>query len=186
VKIRYEVTVDDLLAFAFYHSGRSLRRSRAGAIVWGGVATFGLFALVTALLGRQAALVMLPLAVMPVLFILGTLFMMGFRPNNARALRRQYEELLPRGATGPHEMELIEDGLVERTPHSEQWMLVRDVQGVSSDGERTFIYTGPASAYVIPHRSVPQGELEAFVEAVRMRLSEGSAELGPAPDRSGR
>jgi hypothetical protein len=108
---------------------------------------------------------------------------MGFRPNTGRALRRQYEELLPRGATGPHEMELVDDGLVERTPYSDVWVLLQAVQRIGSDGERTFIYTGPASGYVIPHRSVPEGELEAFVEAIRTRLSESSAELGVAPGR---
>ena len=34
MKIRYEVTVDDLVAFTFYQSGRSLARRRPGGIVW--------------------------------------------------------------------------------------------------------------------------------------------------------
>jgi hypothetical protein len=185
VKIRYEVTVDDLLAFAFYRSGRSRRRRGAGGMARGLVAAFGLIAVATAVLGGRAAPVMLPLAAMPILFVFGMLFATGSRPNTPRALRRQYEELLPRGATGPREMELVEDGLVERTPHSEYWMLLRDVPGIGSDGERTFIYTGPATAYVIPHRSVPEPELAAFVEAVRMKLSESSASPGATSDRGG-
>jgi hypothetical protein len=181
VKIRYEVTVDDLLAFVFYRSGRSSRRIGAVAIVWGVVAPLGLIAVMAALLGQQAAIMTLPLAGVAVLFI-RILFKTGFWPNTQRTLRRQYEELLPKGVIGPHEMELVENGLVEKTPHSEHWMLLKDVQGISSDGDRTFIYTGPAAAYVIPHRSVPDGELETFVEAIRMRLPGSSAEPSAAAD----
>jgi hypothetical protein len=176
VKIRYEITVDDLLAFACYHANRSLRRSGKGAIVGGVVATLGLIAVTTALMGQPAVMVMLPLAAVPVFFIFGMLYKAGFRPNNQRTLRRQYEQLLPRGATGPHEMELVEDGLVQRTPYSELRTPIEDVYGIRSDGERTFIYTGPASAYVIPHRSIPETELESFVEAIRMRQAESPAQ----------
>jgi hypothetical protein len=185
VKIQYEVTVDDLVAFAFYQSSRTLRQRGKGAIAWGAIATLGLIAVTTALMGMQAALVMFPLAAVPIFFIFGMLFKAGFRPNTWSTLRRQYEELLPREATGPHELELGDDGLVQRTPYSELRTPFRDVEGISSDGERTFIHIKPASAYVIPHRIVPEGELEAFVEAVRMKLSERSAVHEGAREQGG-
>jgi hypothetical protein len=183
VRIRYDVTVDDLLAFALYQSGRSLRRRGAGGIVWGVAAMLGLIAVTTTLMGKEAAMVMLPLAVVPIFFILGMLFKVGFWPNTRRTLRRLHEESLPTGATGPHEMELVEDGLVERTPYSERRTPLQGVQRISSDGERTFIYIGPAMAYVIPNRAVSEGDLEAFTEAVRVRVSENLAEQRAASDR---
>lgn len=176
MRIRYDVTVDDLLAFAFYQSGRSLRRSGVGGIVWGVVATLGLIAVTTALMGKEAAMMILPLALMPIFFILAMLFKVGFRPNTRHTLRRMHEEALPRGATGPHEMELAEDSLVERTPYSERRTPLRDVGQICSDGERTFIYIGPAMAYVIPNRAVSEGDLEAFAEAVRVRVAGNLAE----------
>ncbi len=48
--IRYDVTVDDQVAFALYQlyqSGRSMRGWRTGAAVWGIVAPLGVIAIMT-------------------------------------------------------------------------------------------------------------------------------------------
>ena len=74
---------------------------------------------------------------------------------------------------------------MERTPYTERRTPLQDVRGVASDGDRTFLSVGPAMAYVIPHRSVAEGELQAFVEAVRMRRSDIPAEP-PAAAGGGR
>jgi hypothetical protein len=178
VNIRYEVTIDDLVAFTFYHSGRSPagRRAWIGGLVWQTLAAAGLFLVVAALVGKEAALGILILAAVSICFILAFLWKLGFRPNTERFARQLCESGLPRGAVGPHELELTERGLEDRTPYSALRTPLGDLQGVASDGERTFIYIGPAMAHVIPHRAVSGRDLAAFVEAVRMRVSENAAE----------
>ena len=185
MKIRYEVTVDDLVACAFYQSGRSQARRLPGGIVWVMFALFGLFVATAAVVGQEAALMIFLITALPILFVFGMLFKLGFRPNTRRGFRSLYVEALPRGAVGPHELELTEDCLVERTPYSERRTPLQNIQRVASDGERTFLCTGRATATVIPHRAVLEGNLEAFVEAVRMRVSENEAEPGAAPERGG-
>jgi hypothetical protein len=172
VKIRYEVTVDDLVAFTFHRAGRSLARRRAGGIVWTILAMFALFVTTAALMGQEEALGMLVLVAVPIGFLLAVMPKAGFRPNTERSFRKLYQETLPRGEIGPHEVELTENCLVERTPYSERRTPLQDVQGVTSDGDRTFLSIGPVMAYVIPHRSISEGDLQSFIDAVRMRMSE--------------
>ena len=187
MRIRYDVTLDDVLAFVFYQSGRSLRQQGTGAIVWGVAATCGLIAVTTTLVGKEAALGILLLAIVPFVLVFGMLYRLGFRPNTQNTIRRLYEKSLPREATGPHEMELVEDGLVERTPYSERWTPLQDIQQISSDGGRTFIYIGPATAYVIPNVAVSEGDVEAFTKAVRQRVAENLEEQQrDAADRQGK
>ena len=115
---------------------------------------------------------MLALVVVPILFIFAVLFTLGFRPNTRHTFRKLYEEGLPRGEVGPHELELTDDLLVDRTAYSERRTPLQDFQGVASDGDRTFLFIGPLTAYVIPHRAVPAVDLEAFIDAIRIRMSE--------------
>src|SRR5262249_18279653 len=140
---------------------------------------FGLFVVTATVMGQEAALGVLLLLAVPILFILAVLFKLGFRRNTENAFRKLYEERLPPGEIGPDELELTEDCLVEGTSTSERATPLQDVQGVASDGDRTFLSTGPAMACVIPHRSISEAELEAFVEAVRMRrAAAGGADKG--------
>lgn len=59
-----------------------------------------------------------------------------------------------RGAVGPHELELTETSLAERTPYSELRTPLADVRRVASEGQRTFDCAGPATGSVIAHQAV--------------------------------
>ena len=181
MRIRYDVTVDDLVAFALYQCGGCLRPRVPGSILWGVLATSGVVAIWAIFMGKEAVLMMLPQGIIPMFFLRLMFSKLGFRQNSRSTLRRIYEESLPREATGPHELELVEDSLVERTPYSVRRTPLEDIQRIRSDGDHTFIYFGPALAYVIPNQAVSEGDLQGLTEAIQVSL----AEKDNAADRPG-
>ena len=68
--------------------------------MWAMFALFGLFVATAAVVGQEAALMMFLITALPILFVFGMLFKLGFRPNTQGTFRRLYAEALPRGAVG--------------------------------------------------------------------------------------
>jgi hypothetical protein len=62
--------------------------------------------------------------------------------------------------------------LIERTRYSENRTALEAIEEVVSNGDYTFIYIGAVSAHVIPHDTVSEGNLDAFVEALKKRMSQ--------------
>jgi hypothetical protein len=182
VKLRYEVSVDDLVAFAVHYAGQSstLRRGRA-RIVWVPLAAIWGVTVTLALIDDDDPTIMLAAPVVPsLIWVLLATFL--FRGAYRRGIQKVFAEGLHPCSTGPHELELSATGLVERTPFGELRTPFESVRQVTSDGERTFIYISGTAAHVVPHRSVPESELLAFVETVRERLAKQLAEFNTASD----
>jgi hypothetical protein len=72
---------------------------------------------------------------------------------------------------GPHELELTESDLIERTPFGESRVRFQAIERVASEGSHTFIYLSAVSANVIPHHAVSEGDREAFVAALQAKLT---------------
>jgi hypothetical protein len=174
VRIRYETTIDDLVAFNRFHCAHSptVRRVR--------LLQMGFVAAVVIALAYAAAVVTgdyLILALGPVGAVVGVLLFPGaFRRHQDRQARKLYGEGANKGMLGPHELELSGGDLIERTPFGESRALLEVVERVTSDRGYTFIYVSAVMAHVIPHDAVIEGDPEAFVEAVRRLVAQRQAE----------
>jgi hypothetical protein len=165
MRLRYVNTVEDFVAFALYHHSHStsFRRMRLMLQCLAVAAALGPAAAREAD-GREPAYWALSaiIAVVAVVAMPGVL-----RWSIARSTSRVFRDGTNAGAVGPHELELTESELVERTPVNETRTVLVAVERVVTGGGYTFIYLGTLLAHVIPHTAVTEGDLRAFVEALK-------------------
>ena len=171
--IRYENTLEDMVAFNRYHIAHSPNARRATWALRFAVAFAALVPSVTDGLTKDDPGA-LPIGV--VLAVVGV----ALAPRLVRwlslcSVRRMYAAGANRGVVGAHELELVGDELIERNPVGESRMKLQTVERVASDGGYTFVYVGAVMAHVIPHATVSEGDPEAFAEALKHRLAAGSA-----------
>jgi hypothetical protein len=173
MKIRYVNTMEDIVAFNWYH----LRHSPASWRVvqhWTWALAF-LFLLLGAPLVITAS--------EPGARFIGVAFAVGGAVGSVvlyrlslpytfkRNVRRMFSEGQNKGMVGPHELELVADRLVDTTPYGEYTTVLEAVEKVVSTDAHTFIYVSAAGAHVIPRQAVDEGDLQAFVSAVQLRLA---------------
>jgi len=82
-----------------------------------------------------------------------------------------------KGLVGPHELKFIGDELIARNPFSESKIALRLVERVVTDNGYTFIYVSAVSAYIVPHEAVMEGDLAAFLKALKDRLPRDGTQL---------
>lgn len=186
MKIRFENTIDDFVALARHHSEHSstARRARTYALC---VFSFAVIMMITGLAlkfsdylahhgiaGWNFTLV----TVLSVLLgLLGVLVYMPvfFRRQAERHARRTYAEGNNKAVLGPRELQIVGDELVSRSTYAESRMRIEAVERVVSDGPYTFIYINAATAYVIPHEAVLDGDHDKFADVLRQRISAKAA-----------
>ena len=74
------------------------------------------------------------------------------------------------GALGRHELELSDEGLVDRAAGQEYLHSWDELTSVDLLSDRALIYLGPRQAYVIPQRGVREGDYLGFVRRLQKRL----------------
>ena len=169
MKIKFELTIEDLVAFSQYHANHSPAVRRARLI--------------------DLSIVLVPLvAIPPFLFppqyrafawagtILGAVLVsIGMPGRYARVIERQVRRLYGNGAFhetfGPWELELTATHLLKRSEANESSTRLSALGQVAVTDDYTFIYASPVTAFVIPRHSVIAGEFERFSEAVAQRVA---------------
>jgi hypothetical protein len=167
--IRYENTIEDMVAFIFHHYDHSpaQRRIRAKSI-WGTAVFFLLLFSLPAWAAQDHGWLIVG-AVIAALWVL--IIPRVIRRSLAGNVRRVYEEGRNKSAIGPHELELAEDGLIERTPYGESIAWWHGIEKVVSEDDYTFIYLTAVSGHVVPRDAVSEGNYEAFVDAVEEQVA---------------
>jgi hypothetical protein len=174
MRIRYENTVEDLVAFTQYQyahtpsARRALRVLQCLAVV---------AALCPAAFREVDGRVPPHWAISVIIAVVAALATpVVCRWAVARQTRRMYGGAASPGVVGPHELELIGDELVERTPVNEMRTALRAVGRVVTEGGYTFIYLTAVMTHVVPHAAVTEGDLQAFMEALKQQLPAERAE----------
>jgi hypothetical protein len=80
-----------------------------------------------------------------------------------RQARRLYNEGTNKGTLGQHELEIDDNGLVERTEVNETRQSWNGVERIAETDERAFIYVSSMMAHVIPKKSLSAGDPDAFI-----------------------
>ena len=166
--LRYENTINDMLAFQEFHYAHSPTAKRVmSGYRWGGTVVLFIFSYI---LWRGHSLA-------------SNLFFASFGSGLyafvspaicRRSLRRQalkmYSEGDNKGLTGEHELELIEGGFIERTPYNETKIAWGAVERIETTQDYTFIYINSVMALTIPHNSILEGDYKAFMEQIGQRF----------------
>ncbi len=165
MRIRYENTIDDIIAFTNIHtfvvSRKALRRTRLLAsvlIVIGGLMFswryFDLGAIFAAIISA-------------------TLFYTTWPSILRDRIRRRARKIDPKSYTGVHELTLEDEGIRETDENSEMFHKWSHVLRIVRTADRAFIYIGLGLAHVVPITRA-EGDVSAIklVEelAVRTKL----------------
>lgn len=167
MRLRYEITIDDLMAFTLHvhETSPTIRRSRRTGVMAFTVAMFALCLLVYEQFRN------------PSIFIFGVgaagLFAVAhpllYRRNLKRISSRLYAEGQNKGIIGEHVAELRDNGLSDTTAFSERTVFWKGIERIETIPGRTLVYLSAASAQVIPEDSVAEGSYPAFVAELRRR-----------------
>lgn len=90
-----------------------------------------------------------------------------FPASMDRQIRRLYKEGANKGVIGRHELEIDDDGLVERTEVNETRQSWRGVERIAETDEHAFIYISSMAAHVIPKHSMTVGDPDAFIDRAK-------------------
>ena len=176
MRIKYEVTLDDFLAFSRFY-GRHSSTVRRSKIVTGILFPAGLFLLACLdgwYRGRWDALVIgAVMAGLLMLWILG-----GDRRRVEKALRKMLAEGSNKQLLGEHELELTETGLVERTGYAETTYRWQAVERLGLTPDYIFIFTGAISGIIVPRGRVVEGNHEELEGELRRKVEEAASTKG--------
>ncbi len=161
--LRYEISMDDLVAFNRYHSANSpaIKRSKSTFMILVSGLVVGLSLLIDPPPGIARSVV----ASVAVLFALlfSFIFNRVFRSSLDRHVRRLLNEGANKGCFGWHELEIDNDGLVERTEVNETRHSWQGIEKIAETESHAFLYTSSFMAHVIPKQSISTGDAVQFI-----------------------
>lgn len=168
MELVYTDTVDDLVAFHLYHYDHD-RGQRAMQTLVSLIPA--IIVLVFVLLeSRQGHTPVMGLVGVGVAVVLAVVMRRFLRQRMAQTARRAYAQGRGRRTLGRHQLKLTDEGLVERAgkeTYTTPWSAITQVVETA---DAVYIYCGRTAGMVIPRARVRQGDLVAFVEAVRAHL----------------
>jgi len=173
MRIRYANTVDDLVAFIDFHAAHSttveqnIRLTKWTSTVLVIVLTFVALNFTIGDSGALSAKVFGALAGGVLMFIaVPRLTRWNMRVQVGKLLREDRNK----SVVGEHELEILDDGLVERTEYNENKSSWAGIERVVSTPRYTFIYITSVSAHVVPRESVSDGDYDAFTQELARRV----------------
>jgi hypothetical protein len=178
MKIRYELTIDDMVVFYRYHSTHSPLYQHV-ITKWAvlGIATILLFVGVLALLIRENEI--LALCTLAVGIIAAGVFAFRvpayFRARIEQTTRKAYSSEKNEKALGLRELELTDTVLISRGSFDEGSVKLESIKNVVTVEGYAFVYTSSSTAFVVPRHRVTRGDYQEFVQAVRQIVAKRPA-----------
>jgi hypothetical protein len=174
MKLRVENSLDDLIAFNrdFLAHSRVYRQQVRRNRLWIAVLAWVVYVLLLRVLEPGGSIGIEAAAALFGAVLMALLYPLLVRRHEKRMLTKLISEGDNDSFIGPKELEINEVGLLEKSRLRETRTAWQAVQTIRTDGSHTFIYVGPSSAFVIPHSSVTQEQLRAFLVAVQQHVGE--------------
>lgn len=167
MRIRYEVTLDDLAAFARFHATHSVewKRQLRIQLFCGALG----IAVLTAAVARQVGTGALAFGVPAMLawLVLTPRLAISWYVKHAK---RMYGEGAKPGLTGWRELQLNDDGVTSSSAEGTMFTRFSAIGPVEREAKHCFLYVNGVQAHVIPLAAVTLGDAEALLEQVRRRI----------------
>ena len=101
------------------------------------------------------------------------MWMLFFGIHHRRHLIRTniklHQEELGDSNIGKHTLEITESGFVDRQERGKTEVFCDKINSVETAEDYTIVYVGPASAIITPTTAVTEGNVDAFVAALKQR-----------------
>ena len=175
MRIHFERTMDDMIAFNDYHFRHSPYMKRF--MFW--YRLIGALAII--LLSTLLIQILLPPSPYPFGFIMsliGAGFFVAIAPTMIqRRMKKQARKLYSEGknasALGAQELEVTETGLIARSEYFETKMAWGAIERIESTPTHTFLYLSSVQAYIIPHDKIHEGNYHALLTEIGRRFQPG-------------
>lgn len=165
--VKYENSIDDLVAFSRHHYARS------PAVKWSIIRSLVLWSLVFIFISLKfpttddlsiSTRVAFGILYAALFCLIVSLLR---RPITDRLVRRMFREGDNKGIICQHELEIDDQGIVERTEVGEARQSWRAVERIEESDDHAFIYVSSMMAHVIPKRAVETGDVQAFLSQAK-------------------
>ena len=176
MKIRYPIELDDLVALhQFFIDTSSLVRKRRIATT----STFAVIFVVLGLLRWRTENSVFPLFYFGIFAIVFTTwYWHASRKVKTKRVAKLYAQEKNKGTLCEHELEIVPDGIIERTAVGEQKTAFAGIDRIESTRTHSFVFIGTLLAHVVPHAKVLEGDVDSFMKALRHKWG---AQQPPAP-----
>ncbi len=170
MRIKYNVTIDDLVAFNLFYQEHSAigRRNR---LISGLILPIGIFVLLS-FLGVVQGNWTTPIVAAIAAGLLAIWVRCGWRKGIEKIVRKMLAEGSNKSILGPHELELTMYGLTDRNEYGEEKFSWGGVERLGFTPDYTFIFTGATSAIPIKGSSVIKGDYLEFVDFLKRSFEE--------------
>lgn len=179
VTVQYDLTLEDMVALAQYHSDRAPRERRRRRLVQGLIVAVFLFLLYTAIdsIRRQGAdlspgwiaMSGAPLICPAILLVL--VFSTGVRRwSNSRSVYKAFGPREPGSVVASQQLTVAEDGIHVRSGAGEIAIGWAEVTDITRSNSHLFVLGAAEQAIVLPRRSFPDATaFDAVVDAATER-----------------
>lgn len=165
--LRYNVSIDDIVAFNAYHCDQSPTIRRQRFIVAG---TIDLLVILPGIFYAKANNEPAILAFACLFAVIFTvLYWALFHRCLARTANRLISEGSTQGIVGPHELEITNSDLIERTEVNESKHSWKGLHRIVDTSDYLFIYVTALMAHVVPKQSVTAGDVDDFLRSATIR-----------------
>jgi hypothetical protein len=176
VSIRYDVTLDDLVAFNEFHwlrSGEAVRKRQKGAPVGAlvvGIVYWLMLSMLSLMLQSTFGLWLSPvLALVVAAFVFWR--MRRSTPKWPKWMQRRVRNMYSTGANkatlGEHVVKADNSGLFNTTAYSTTQFAWGALEKIETHGDYTYLYISAVQAIVVPHTRILEGDFAKFLMAVR-------------------
>jgi hypothetical protein len=169
MKIRYALTVEDMVVFYRHYSANSpLYQQAITKWIVIGIAFIMAISSALALWLRNSeiwALVALGVGV-AVSALFAICLSRYFRTNVEASTRTTYSSEKNQKALGLRELELTDTALVSRGSFDEGSIRRESIRKVTVIDDYAFIFTSSTTAFVVPRHAVSRGDFDGFVKAI--------------------
>ncbi len=171
--IKFNVTMDDLAEYNVFYSLtsptiRALRRNRIIIMV---PLVFALSFLTANLVTHHLDLIFSILTACFSTAAFGVYLYFFYRylylPKIRKLARKLYSEDKNPGMVGEHTLEVDEQGFVERTAFRETRFSWGALTRIENTPGYTYLFVGAASAFIIPHKSIIEGDFPALLKQIQ-------------------
>jgi len=161
MKLRYTVSLEDVLTFNqyFYRHSATIRRSKL--ILFLGIPLI-LMALGT-YHGIRAHSWSPPITMMIICPLFVGFMRWSFDRNIKKTTQRIFQERPAKGLIGEHVLTIDDTGVTESTAFGEQLTRWEGVERIETTDTHAFIFVGAIMAHVVPRATVAEGNFEEFI-----------------------
>lgn len=168
MSVRFELLLDDLLAFYryYYANSTTVRNQKCFVIAIATVTAFGLSLVFELGLGLATRLALAT--------VFSVAFGLFFHLQHGSALESQAKKMIAEGSVSgmlcAHEMTIEENGLFEKTDVNESRHTWSAIDRVVETPDHAFIFISSIQAHIIPKHQIASGDYDAFMREVRKRV----------------